>query len=257
MDALSQPAQAGLWRRPGAPQVDEYDARFAHFVERESRDAFTGSLVASGIRWVTNPRTLWESELKLVQLTCAYKLGIPTPPTLVTNDPLEAQSFARVTSQVVAKPVRYGLLGSTPRPLVAWTARVDTNLLKDLQGPPVILQKELVASAHLRVVTIGQDVFIAQLVTSALDWRQEPDNHDRFEVVPDHDLAHLRGQASALANRLNLGFSAQDWVQTPEGPVFLEANPSGQWLFIDSAFDGRLTRAMVRYLEDLARGPID
>jgi glutathione synthase/RimK-type ligase-like ATP-grasp enzyme len=195
---------------------------------------------------------LWEAELKLVQLRRAQAFGLPIPPTLVTNDPVEAHEFVKRFHPVVAKPVRYGLLGATPQPLVAWTSRVDATSLGELQGPPVILQKEVAATAHLRVVTIGSQTFVARLATDSLDWREDAENHDRFQAVPDDELGGLRKHAALLARELRLGFSAQDWIETREGVVFLEANPSGQWLFLDPAFHGRLLDAMVRELESLA-----
>ena len=251
-DTLPARPTAGLWRRPGSPRVDAYDERFAYFAERESRDALTGALCADVVRWVTHPATLWEAELKIVQLRCAHDLALPVPRTLVTNDPREAQEFAMRCASVVAKPVRYGLLGAAPEPLVAWTARVDKESLQELEGPPVILQEEIHAEAHLRVVTIGDDVFVARLDTDELDWRREPANHEGFEVVPEQARPELRRQALLVATELRLGFSAQDWIETCEGVFFLEANPSGQWLFLDSAFDGRLLETMARLLEDLA-----
>lgn len=249
--ALPTRPTAGLWRRLGSPQVESYDERFAHFVERESRDALVGALCAAGTQWVTHPATLWQAELKVVQLHCAHELGLPVPRTLVTNDSRQAREFAR-SYRVVAKPVRYGLLGGTPEPLVAWTARVDAESLRDLEGPPVILQEEVPAVAHLRVVTVGDDAFVARLEADELDWREEPENHERFKAVPDREQPELRRQSLTLARELRLGFSAQDWIETSDGLFFLEANPSGQWLFLDPAFDGRLLDAMTGLLESLA-----
>jgi hypothetical protein len=247
-------AQAGIWRRPGSPNVSMYESRYGDFVERESRDGLVGGLLATTEKWITHPRLLWQAELKILQLKCAAALRIEYPDSLVTNDPKEAIEFADRHDRVIAKPVRYGLLSDDPQPLVVWTSRIDASRLPSLDGPPIILQREIEAIAHLRVVTVGSQTFIARLEAAALDWREHLPNHEKFERVQSHELPEVRQQASALAKSLKLGLSAQDWILAEEGPIFLEANPSGQWLFLDEAMDGTLCKAVVRKLERLALG---
>jgi glutathione synthase/RimK-type ligase-like ATP-grasp enzyme len=245
-------AIAGFWRRPGSPDVSTFDERFAAFVERESRDALVGGLLTSTVRWLTHPSSLWEAELKIVQLNCASDLGLAIPETLVTNDKERALRFASSLENVVVKPVRYGLLAAEPEPLVAWTSRVTNQQLGKLEGPPVILQREVRANGHLRVVTVGRRTFVARLDTDRLDWREQLENHERFKVVGTDEFLDVRSQACALAESLELGLSAQDWILAAEGPLFLEANPSGQWLFLDVAMAGELSAAVADELEHLA-----
>ncbi len=246
---------AGLWRRPGFPSVSDYASEFRDFAVSECLDAFEGAVLANSITWLTHPSVLTYAELKLIQLQVARRLGITIPATLVTNSADKATRFAQKHQQVVVKPVRYGLLNNdAARPLVAWTSSVSEEDLQELKGPPVIVQERIDAEAHLRVVTIGQRTFAAALRTAELDWRSELSNHESFAPVADLDLMRLlEDQAQRVARVLQLGYSAQDWVLARSGKLFfLEANPNGQWLFLDDAFSGQISEFLAAELEALA-----
>lgn len=243
---------SGLWRRPGEPQVASFQDEFAEFAASECKDAFLGMLETTRICWVTSPSNIIRAELKLVQLEAATRLGMPIPPTLVTNNADAAVAFARERRLVVVKPVRYGLVSST-KPLVAWASERSVGELIDLNGPPVIIQERIEAPAHLRVTTVGSETFLSFLSTPVLDWRSDPENHNRFVPLPTDRFPAVVSQAQRLCQHLRLGFSAQDWlVPSDRPPVFLEANPNGQWLFLESAHNGTIGRAFVELLLDLA-----
>jgi glutathione synthase/RimK-type ligase-like ATP-grasp enzyme len=221
---------------------------YREFVSSECAAALFGGLEAICLRWVSHPADVRTSELKMRQLEVAVGAGVPIPRTVVTNrmrkDPLFGDGM------VVAKPVRYGLLGATPRPLVAFARAVAQTDLADLDGSPVILQERIDAAFHLRVIVVGDDVFVASLPAGpTVDWREDVNNHVRFEVRTLPDPSSLERGAMAMQRGLRLRFSAQDWIFTrDEKYVFLEANPSGQWLFIDDLFGGGITQAIARQL---------
>jgi glutathione synthase/RimK-type ligase-like ATP-grasp enzyme len=244
---------SAMWRRVGTPDVSDYESRFAAFVESECRAAFSGGLAAQDIRWLTEPSDLQHAEFKLRQLKVARDEGVPAPPTLVTNQASDAVEFAEAHGSVVVKPIRYGLVATDPPPLVAWTSRVSRDELSQLGGPPVIIQRLVPAEAHLRVVTVGASCYVAMLRAHELDWRTRLENHQEFQPMRDDEFLEVRTAAVKIAQRLRLGFSSQDWVVAEgSGPVFLEANPSGQWLFVDDAFGGRVTKEIACRLEELA-----
>lgn len=241
-------ASAGLFRRPGFPALGEYEARYERFLTSEIADALFGALEVLDIRWVTSPAVLSRAELKLVQLAAAAALAIPYPASVVTNDP---DAIGQLSPELlVVKPVRYGLVATEPQPMVTYTQAVTAADLTDLGGSPVIVQERLAASWHFRVTTVGSDVFVAGLrAGDDVDWRRDIDNHRRFQRdnLPPH--SGLAENAARLATRLGLGFSAQDWIMTDAGQcVFLEANPNGQWLFVDHLFNGGLSQQIAAVL---------
>jgi glutathione synthase/RimK-type ligase-like ATP-grasp enzyme len=252
--AVDRRGCSGIWRRPGTPSVGTYREEYADFVQQECRDAFLGALTQSGVSWITDPLVIVAAELKLVQLRTAVGLGVEIPATVVTNCRREAVEFARQHGRVVVKPVRYGLVAARPTVLVAWTTSISPEDLENLAGSPVIVQEQLVPREHLRVVTVGEHVFAARLpADGSVDWRSNPENHVRFQKVESEELPRVAKDAVKIAAALHLGFSAQDWITTRDGrTVFLEANPNGQWLFMDRALGGAIGQAVAGELERLA-----
>src|SRR5205085_657245 len=80
-----------------------------------------------------------------------------------------------------------------------------------------------------------------------LDWRKVDPEGVGFRLLSGtHPVERL---AQKLTDQLGITLSAQDWLETDDGHlVFLEANPSGQWLFLDSA-ESVLLPALVAHLE--------
>jgi hypothetical protein len=56
--------------------------------------------------------------------------------------------------------------------------------------------------------------------------------------------------APLIAAALGLTQSSQDWLLTNDGAVFLEANPGGEWLFLESAREG----VVANLVEHLVQG---
>lgn len=110
----------------------------------------------------------------------------------------------------------------------------DTRL-SALNSAPFIIQERIPAAKHLRVVTVGDRSWAAMLdvdSTAPADWRRRSLNHSAFAEALDGSSIATTG-ALTIASDLGLGYSSQDWVQTPDGEVLLlDVNPSGQWLFL-------------------------
>lgn len=257
-DVMDLPTEglSGIWRRPGLIDSTGFAPEFREFVESESRDAFLGAMASTRISWLTSPHQLRWAELKLVQLQTAQQLGIPIPKTLVTNNSAAALGFLAQVHEVIAKPVRYGLLSAGDTPRIAWTSPASRADLAHLSGPPVILQRAVRARAHLRVVTVRECVFITRLVATELDWRSSEANHSNFQPLLPTSEPELALEAQRIARALRVGFTAQDWIESVDGNrYFLEANPNGQWQFLDPLFDGGITDTVATALETLAEAP--
>ncbi len=226
--------------------VDDVDSLYSEFVIQEWRETLMFAAHTT-VDWLTPPHVLQRSEVKGYQLAVANSLGLRIPKTIVTSDARRARRFVRDHGRVVVKPIRYGLVSNDP-PRVAFTTEVGPEQLRDLGGVPVILQELMEASTHLRVVTVERAAFVAALTTEDLDWRLKTENHQRF-VVADGAHPRVADDALRVASALGLGYSSQDWIVSRSGEsVFLEANPNGQWLFLDDTYNGRITEALARAL---------
>jgi hypothetical protein len=248
MPGLGSERWAGVWRRSGSVHLEGLDPRYEAFARSEWFDACEGALLALPAAWLTPLASMRSAELKLVQLAAARQLGIRIPETIVTNDPDQAMTFAR-SFRCIAKPVRYGLVEVDP-PMVAWTTEVAAGDLQALSGPPIILQQLVVATKHLRVVTIDHACFVAELTATELDWRSNLENHRRFRTAGTDLTAKVSEPARGLARLLGLGFSSQDWLVGEDGELFfLDVNPNGQWMFVGDAVS-QIGAAIVDALED-------
>lgn len=215
------------WRRAGSVAVEDLDEEEALLARDEIIHLFHGALTAAGVRWVDDPFDVRRAELKLHQLGLARSLGIAIPQTCVTNDPIVGRAFLQ-GRRVVAKPLSPGQ-GIGP-----FVAEVSADDLDRVATLPTLLQERVTADADLRVTVVGADVEVWRRArsTDTIDWRAEDPGGSEFVRS---DLTSVSKAALAMTSGLQLSMSVQDWLETPAGPVFLEANPQGAWLFLHGA----------------------
>jgi hypothetical protein len=216
------------WRRPGRVPTGDLDPDQASLAQAEGAAILQGSLRAAVGRWVDPPPLVNAAEDKLYQLDLARRLGVAVPDTLVTSDPDAARAFA-AAGPVLAKAVSIGS-GVAP-----FADEVAASQLELVAACPVLLQRRVPATADLRVVTIGVEVFAWSRPRAAdepPDWRlADPAGHG-FRPCP---AGAVTAPALRIADSLALTFTVQDWLANADGPMFLEVNPQGQWLFLHSA----------------------
>ena len=215
------------WRRSGVVQTPELDEEESRLAWDECPHILRGALSSSGVRWVDEPFDVERAELKLFQLQVAETLGVSAPASLVTNDEDEARRFG-LERRVVAKALSPGI-GIAP-----FVAEVDGNDFAVVAALPVFLQERVEATADLRVVAVGSECWVWRRARGAdtLDWRAEDPQGVGFRRVQDELIERCSLQ---ITSALRLSMSVQDWLETDNGPVFLEVNPQGAWLFLDEA----------------------
>jgi hypothetical protein len=206
----------------------------------EAPAIFVGALRAAGVRWVDDPDIIRRAEWKLSQLAVAAALGITTPPWTVTNSPDAARQLAD-GHVVVAKPLSSG------HGIAPFTAAV---LTEDLDRPgdlATLFQRRVDANADVRVVVIDGQTWAWRRAREAntVDWRAVDSTGRGFCRIP----VETWRDPSRLTSALGLTISVQDWLETAHGPVFLEANPQGSWLFLDGA-EKEIGHALATYLRD-------
>jgi len=228
------------WRRPGSFDTAAMAADEALLAEAEAWSVFQGSIRSSGARIVDPPWVMHQAEDKIYQLQLAKSLGLAIPETVVTNIAATAAAFLK-SGPTVAKSISSG------PGLAPFVDEVTTDLVELVTRLPVLLQHAVPADADLRVVTIQDSVLVwrrERWADDPWDWRaSDPFGRDfRLTNGADIDRAALR-----LARELGLTFSVQDWLDVRKGPVFLEVNPQGQWLFLEGATEA-IAPLMARHL---------
>lgn len=235
------------WRRPQpfGLHPDVTDSHSQNFALSEAYAAFSGLWLTLDAFYINHPTRDDEAARKVYQLQVARQVGLRTPETRITNSPEEARLFIEQRG-----PTRtvYKAFSGTER---AWR---ETRLLKpeemdqlaNVQYTPVIFQEYIQAGVDLRITVVGERIFPAAIHSQEteykVDFRMDM-QAARFEALelPRQVDTRLRD----LMSRLGLVYGAIDMRRTPDGEyVFLEINPSGQWLFVEERTGQPITDAM-------------
>lgn len=201
------------------------------------------------ISWVTPVDQLYAAENKIVQYRAAVSAGLPVPRTLVALDRHEILS--ELGEPFVLKPLGPGHFESDNRQqLVFATERHGSDLADvDLAEAPFLAQASIRAERHLRITTVQDEAWVGELDATdlPLDWRSHAPAHLAFKQANWSDVS---AHAIHLAKSLGVGMSCQDWIISAEGPMFLDLNPGGQWLFLPESISTRVTNALAAWLTE-------
>lgn len=238
------------WRRPGRflldPILGEAHRHFAHL---ECLHAMQGLWQALRARWVNPPAQEQAASRKTWQLAAAQEVGFPVPRTLVTNDPARARAFLAERGR---RPTVYKAFGATES---AWrftrlVGREERHLLDTVRHAPVIFQEYVLAERDVRATVVGGRIFAAAIdarrTSYPLDYRADL---ARAQVEPCQLPPKVERLVRRLVRRLGLVYAAIDLRRRRGGEhVFLEVNPSGQWLGFEARTGQPITRAVARLL---------
>ena len=193
--------------------------------------------------------------MKPYQLYNAASIGFRIPRTLITSEPDRARSFIsglwNKGREVIYKDASGSQRTGTQTRLLS---EADLDRLQDIAYCPITLQERISGGSDLRVVMVGDVVFVAEWRT-----RNGPTDHVdvRFDEgarmwpsrFPPSDLEKLK----AFHRRAGLSFGVYDFKVDGNGsPVFLEVNPTGQWLDLELEAQLPISTAVARLL---AYGP--
>ena len=230
-----------LWGR--GQVVGELEA-----VTKRAFVALVGAITRMGSRnWLTPLDEMLAAEDRLVQLEAARALGLRIPHTIVTSDPDEA--IGLLGASFVVKPLAGGYFWRDGKPRAVFTSEINETQAHcaDFGAAPFVAQEALRVRTHYRVVTVGDEAWVACLDAEGrpLDWRQQTEAH--FSWVPASNNLVCES-ALVLAKHLGIGYSSQDWVEDSGGIIFLDLNPGGQWLFLPEPIASDVTRSIARFL---------
>lgn len=239
------------YRRPGTPQPRHPDAGVAAHLASEWAAVLRTMWNALDGRWLNSPFAILRAEDKPRQLAAARAAGMATPSTLVGNDFARAVDFVgRAPS--VAKPLRHALVDDGALGSVIFTSRLHHSLADTdaaaVRRAPVIWQHEVPKRADVRAIVVDHAVFATRIGSqereeTAVDWRRGADLDLAHEPM-DLPAAEAVGCVAVTA-ALGLRFAAIDLVEDREGRLwFLEANPNGQWGWIEQRTGARIAAAI-------------
>jgi hypothetical protein len=199
--------------------------------------------------WLTQVDPLFAAENKVVQYRTALATGIRIPATAVSGSPDDLAG--ELGDSFVLKPLGPGHFqepDGSSQVLYVKEARAADLAGTDLLDAPFLAQEFVAADVHLRVVTVGRRAWTAELNAAGLpvDWREHESAHHTF-VATDR-WPQVEHTAARLATALSVGYSSQDWLIDEDGPVFVDLNPGGQWLFLPEPIATSVARALADWL---------
>jgi len=250
-------APTSVWyrrlRSPARPE--SMDPGIYDFCLRENRAALVGGLLSQNARWMSHPSRIWQAEFKPYQLQVAREVGLRIPKTIVSNVPAVIRRAHCDFGPLIVKPTRSGHFREGAEEFSIYTSLLSEDhlaFLDDAKWSPSIYQEQIVKRCDVRVTCVGERLFAAAIhsqtdPSATVDWRKT-DNpelpHSRLSLPPTLDK-----QLLCLMKRLDLRFGCIDLVLTPDDEyVFLEVNPSGQWLWLDDQLELGISMAVAQWL---------
>jgi glutathione synthase/RimK-type ligase-like ATP-grasp enzyme len=204
-----------------------------------------------------NPMPVLRSTNRLNQAQVALRMGMRVPESLVTTRGRDAVEFAQAHGDCIIKPISQGgKFESGPGQIMC--ERFDPRAeIDDTLFAPVLIQQMVPKAHELRVAIVGGRVFSGAIESMRSD-KTSVDSRCWVET----ELTYFRMPLSAeeskslveLNRELGLVYSSMDLIRTPDGElVFLEANPSGQWTFLEAQTGFPISEAMALLLSGRER----
>lgn len=251
------PFRSIWWRRVRSPEKPEsMDVNVHDYCIREASDLVSGAAIASRCKIMSEPSKVWAAEHKIYQLVEAKSCGLKVPDTVATNDAREVKrAFHAFDGNMIAKPIRTGFIDLGHQQRAMYTTKLCTEHLEELSNVkwcPVIFQRFIPKDLDIRVTVVDKRIFAAAIDSQAdplatVDWRRTRDPD--LPHMPIELPTSIESKIVQLMKRLDLSFGALDFALTPDGRfVFLEVNPSGQWLWLDDRLDLGITQAVADWL---------
>jgi glutathione synthase/RimK-type ligase-like ATP-grasp enzyme len=262
-ESLTIDSATRVWvRKPSFPEPAHFDG-FERIGEYQARSysAAWGSALACDALWmnrVSKSRVLETNKPKQADL--ARRSGLDPIPSMLTDSTARFVDFVNACRSDVAikSPVSWHQsLADSDDEYGTYTRRLTREeairLAPQVAGAPLIVQPYIEKDYELRVTVVDECILACRIdsqesALTAVDWRHYDIANVRHSAVV---LAgHLEGSIKHFMNLAGLRFAAIDLIVEPGGKVrFVEANPSGQYGWIESLTGLPISRAIADWLE--------
>jgi RimK family alpha-L-glutamate ligase len=198
-----------------------------------------------GVRVVNDARAIERCVDKSMTSFLLHKAGIPTPPTVVTEDAAIAEAWrGRQAGDVVAKPL-FGAQGRGLRRL----AGADPLPEAEITDGVFYLQRYVGREGDwqdYRVFVVGEEP-VAAMRRQGESWITNVAQGGACESVPCRGrLAEL---AAAASRAVGAAYAGVDLIETPEGALMvLEVNSMPAWKGLQSVADTDIAAAIAAHV---------
>lgn len=226
------------WRRPESPAPPELAPEVQEVVRDQWRALLRAMETAPGPVWVSRPSAIELAESKAYQLTVADKVDLKTPDTVWTND-------RDSVLEILASHDQRGVVKSVATAYWESEAGASSFVFAHALDPgevpaasavahcPVAVQRALMPKTDIRVTVVGDKAFSARAISGSrgVDWRLDGDVEWQEATIP----GSVRHSCIELVRELGLVFAGVDLVLSGGEYWFLEANPNGEWGWLQRA----------------------
>lgn len=242
-----------VWfRRTMLPHIKLHSTAHQKYIINEIDSFLKNIFSVIDAKWVSNPNAVYHAENKLFQLRTASRLGFKIPETLITTTKQKVVDFYETYREVIVKPISQTRVNSDENPEFIFTNKLSYQHIKEIELfdlTPCLFQREVKKHVELRVTVVKDKTFAAQVNSQGdeetlTDWRKKKLAFTVFELPNDiHKLCVY------LVRELNLLFGAIDLILSPDGTyTFLEINPNGQWVWIETETGLKISDAIINEL---------
>lgn len=206
--------------------------------------------------WINNIKNIYISNIKMLQLRVAKKIGFNIPETRITNNANEVNELINEYKEIIYKPLHKRFFTSEKGlEKILYTALIDKetlpNLIDSIKMCPGIYQENIVKKYELRITVIENDFFAIKIESqknpiTKIDWRKSH-NTNIYNIV---DIPHnIKEMILKYMNYFGLKYGAFDFIFNKDNEyVFLECNPTGQWLWLEKMTQVKISQALAEKL---------
>lgn len=264
----SEGVSTRVFRGPALLDIDSFDVVFCRHLPAPVpwQDVFDGDWQVARKDWNEVTRSIFgvrnsdsqngrffincnhqRVDHKPLQLREALRLGFLIPKTLISNDYNEIRDFIACNNNngfgTVLKGLSLAAWTSDSRDVALYTTKVSIDDISEraVSIGPAIYQRFIDKSADIRVTSFGES-HIAVRIDSQADKRSVVDFRaiGAYDVHLKHTLIDIPDDVVALLSillkKLGLSYGCTDFALDRDGNwVYLETNPSGQFLWIEAA----------------------
>jgi len=209
---------------------------------RSLHAALTAWLEVTPARVVNRSGPMASNGSKPYQAQLIRAHGFEVPETLITNDPALVLEFRERHGRLVYKSM------SGIRSIVQTLEDGDLDRLEQIRWCPTQFQ-QYIDGVHVRVHTIGSNVFATSIESDTTDYRYAHTNGDNAVLNAVVLADEWSDRCRQLSAALGLDFAGIDLKLTDEGTVYcFEVNPCPAFSYYEHSTDQPIARAIACYL---------
>jgi hypothetical protein len=230
-----------------ASNLPEYELSGASRIDRCRIDAWHAILGAwtetAQCRVMNRLKPSNSNVSKPYQAQLIARAGLPTPATIVTNDPAEVLAFRRKHGRIIFKSI------SARRSIVRELGAGDMRRLERIRQLPTQFQ-ELLEGEDIRVHVVGDALFATHIESDVVDYRYASDQGGAATYEATNLPADVAEKCRWLSRSLQLPLCGIDLKRDRTGAYYcLEVNPSPAYSSFEEHTGQPIAAAIVRYLE--------